>query len=178
MCPEGWPSMLECMGSPAVVVVAKTLLQPRSWLESGAEVGGGSGTRVDMLMHCSPSRHAPCPRRRCVGWRSRRGGPAAAASRWVTRTACRVRVPKKSSERRSLDPRCGVERVSSRRRYLDLEHAEVLLCEVALEVGVGHDHQAIESHRGGGSGGRRTGEVRCTGWSRWGTEVEVASVLE
>jgi hypothetical protein len=27
-------SMLECMGSPAVVVVAKTSLQPRSWLES------------------------------------------------------------------------------------------------------------------------------------------------
>jgi hypothetical protein len=28
--------MLECMGSPAMVVVAKTLLQPRSWLESVA----------------------------------------------------------------------------------------------------------------------------------------------
>jgi hypothetical protein len=28
--------MLECMGSPVVVVVAKTLLQPRSWLESVA----------------------------------------------------------------------------------------------------------------------------------------------
>jgi hypothetical protein len=28
--------MLECMGSPTVVVVAKTSLQPRSWLESVA----------------------------------------------------------------------------------------------------------------------------------------------
>jgi hypothetical protein len=28
--------MLECMGSPAVVVVAKTSLQLRSWLESMA----------------------------------------------------------------------------------------------------------------------------------------------
>jgi hypothetical protein len=28
--------MLDCMGSPAVVVVAKTLLQSRSWLESVA----------------------------------------------------------------------------------------------------------------------------------------------
>jgi hypothetical protein len=28
--------MLECMGSPAVVVVAKTSLQLRSWLESVA----------------------------------------------------------------------------------------------------------------------------------------------
>jgi hypothetical protein len=28
--------MLECMGSPAVVVVAKTSVQPRSWLESVA----------------------------------------------------------------------------------------------------------------------------------------------
>jgi hypothetical protein len=35
-CPEGWPSLLECMGSPAVVVVVKTSLQPRSWLESVA----------------------------------------------------------------------------------------------------------------------------------------------
>jgi hypothetical protein len=26
--------MLECMGPPTVVVVAKTSLQPRSWLES------------------------------------------------------------------------------------------------------------------------------------------------
>jgi hypothetical protein len=28
--------MLECMGSPAMVVVVKTSLQPRSWLESMA----------------------------------------------------------------------------------------------------------------------------------------------
>jgi hypothetical protein len=28
--------MLECMGLPNVVVVAKTSLQPRSWLESVA----------------------------------------------------------------------------------------------------------------------------------------------
>jgi hypothetical protein len=28
--------MLECMGSPTVVVVAKTSLQPRLWLESVA----------------------------------------------------------------------------------------------------------------------------------------------
>jgi hypothetical protein len=28
--------MLECMGSPAMVVVAKISLQPRSWLESVA----------------------------------------------------------------------------------------------------------------------------------------------
>jgi hypothetical protein len=28
--------MLECMGSPTVVVVVKTSMQPRSWLESVA----------------------------------------------------------------------------------------------------------------------------------------------
>jgi hypothetical protein len=33
-CPEGWPSMLECLGSPAVMVVVKTSLQLWSWLES------------------------------------------------------------------------------------------------------------------------------------------------
>jgi hypothetical protein len=36
MCPEGWLSILECMGSPAIVVVVKTSLQLRSWLESVA----------------------------------------------------------------------------------------------------------------------------------------------
>jgi hypothetical protein len=34
--PGGWPSLLECMGASTVVVVAKTSLQPRSWLESVA----------------------------------------------------------------------------------------------------------------------------------------------
>ena len=32
-CPEGWPSVLECVGSPAVVV-AKNSLQPKLWPES------------------------------------------------------------------------------------------------------------------------------------------------
>jgi len=42
--------MLECVGSPAVVVVVKNLLHPRFVAgERGGEVGGGSETGVDML---------------------------------------------------------------------------------------------------------------------------------
>jgi hypothetical protein len=41
--------MLECKGSPAVVVVAKTSLQLRSWLESVALRSVEAQGRVDML---------------------------------------------------------------------------------------------------------------------------------